>query len=370
MHSQLFRGLLYLVWYQVAAEDTRAVKYVPKYDEVCTNECSDTDPRYWCGKHKEDPAGRLMRCVQYTRYGDICVAECGGKEKKYNWCLTNSIKIGDGVGEGYWWEYCSLVGYTIKKAECVDECARHGERYWWCHISKVDTSAWDYCSPPGLVKPVQYTVNGDECISECRQHGENYHWCTKSMDYCNEDSCDWDWDYCSLDEDHTRYNYKCTEKCDKKGTSYYWCNKEGGSWDYCSPAAKLGVHKSDHVELTRYGVKCRDVCGLKGENYYWCTQHGGDYNNWWDYCSPNPITTINQGKCKDECDSRGSSYYWCSTDSGWDYCSPEYIPGGFQGHETVTSAKLFTALIIGAVFVGAFMLCIVGIVCLKRVSGS
>merc|ERR1719206_1569629 len=154
------------------------------------------------------------------------------------------------------------------------------------------------------------------------------------MDYCNEDSCDWDWDYCSLDEDHTRYNYKCTEKCEKKGTSYYWCNKEGGSWDYCSPSAKLGVHKSDHVELTRYGVKCRDVCGLKGENYYWCTQHGGDYNNWWDYCSP------------------------------------EYTPGGFQGHETVTSTKLLTALIIGAVFVGAFMLCIVGIVCLKRVSGA
>merc|ERR1712013_693870 len=242
----------------------------------------------------------MGRCVQYTRYGEICVAECGGKEKKYNWCLTNSIKIGDGVGEGYWWEYCSLVGYTIKKTECVDECARHGERYWWCH---------------------------------------------------------------------TRYNYKCIERCEKKGTSYYWCNKEGGSWDYCSPSAKLGVHKSDHVELTRYGVKCRDVCGLKGENYYWCTQHGGDYNNWWDYCSPRPTTTINQGTCKDECDKRGSSYYWCSTDTGWDYCSPEYTPGGFQGHETVTSTTLMTALIIGAVFVGAFLLCIVGIVCLKRVSG-
>lgn len=344
----------------VSATTSDVGGYTPTYDDLCTNECSETDPRYWCGEHKEDSGGRVMRCVQYTRYGEVCVAECGGKEKKYNWCITNDVKIGTGVGQGHWWEYCSLVGYTIKKAPCKDDCGLRGENYFWCHTDDT-LSAWDYCSPPGLVKPVQYTVRGDECISECRQHGKNYHWCTKSLDYCTEDSCDWDWDYCSLDGDHTRYNYKCKEKCDKKGTSYYWCNQEGGSWDYCSPSPKLGVHKSDHVELTRYGVKCRDVCSLKGENYYWCSQHGGDNQNWWDYCSPQSDTTINQGKCKDECEMRGSSYFWCNTESSWDYCSPKYVPGEFQGHETVDGVNKFKlGLIMGLAFFGFF----IGLTCL------
>eukprot|EP00091_Calanus_sinicus_P000710 TRINITY_DN10645_c0_g1_i1.p1 TRINITY_DN10645_c0_g1~~TRINITY_DN10645_c0_g1_i1.p1 ORF type:complete len:204 (+),score=39.89 TRINITY_DN10645_c0_g1_i1:28-612(+) len=159
----------------------------------------------------------------------------------------------------------------------------------------------------------------------------------KSLDYCDEESCDDDWDYCSLDEHHTRYNYKCKEPCSRKGTSYYWCNQEGGSWEYCSPSPKLGIHVSDHVELTRYGVKCRDICGLKGEDYYWCTQHGGSVYSWWDYCSPNPNTTINQGQCKDECATRGSSYFWCHTESSWDYCSAAYVPGTGLGYESVTA---------------------------------
>jgi len=340
---------------------TNTGHYVPRYDEVCTNECSETDPRYWCGKNKEDAAGHVMRCVQYTRYGEICVAECGGKEKKYNWCPTNALRIanqGFQLGEGIWWEYCSLVGYTVKKEPCIDECGLNGERYFWCHTDKDHTSKWDYCSPPGLVKPVQYTVNLDECISECRQQGENYHWCTKSMDYCSEEGrCDWSWDYCSMDGDHSRYNYKCKEKCGNKGTSYYWCELENGGWDYCSPSAQLGVHKSDHVELTRYGIKCRDVCGLKGEKYYWCSQHGGDKQNWWDYCSPNQTITRYQEKCKDECTNTDnfffSNFYWCHTDSSWDYCSPLYVPGGFEGHETVITTKLVTRVLImlgGSIF--------------------
>jgi len=315
---------------------TTLVQYIPMHDDLCTNECSDTDPRYWCGNHKEDPAGRVMRCVQYTRYGEICVAECGGR-KKYNWCLTNALKL----SEGDWWDYCSLVGYTINKDPCVDECGRQGEKYWWCHTSKDDTSAWDYCSPPGLVKPVQYTVRGDQCISECRQHGENYHWCTKSMDYCDEDSCDDDWDYCSLDQLHTRYNYQCREPCSRQGgTNYYWCYQEDGSWEYCSPVPQLGVHISDHVELTRYGVKCRDKCGLKGEDYYWCTKHGGSLSSWWDYCSPSPNITINQGACKDNCSTRGSNYFWCHTDDTWDYCSPLY-EGGLS-YESVAAKATYS----------------------------
>merc|ERR1719228_2912681 len=105
--------------------------YSPRQNDTCTNECSETDSRYWCGGVKEDSTGRVMRCVQYTRYGQTCVAECGGK-KTYNWCLTNA--------------------YTLDDEE------------WW-----------DYCSPTGLVKPVQLTVRGAPCISECRQEGQNYH---------------------------------------------------------------------------------------------------------------------------------------------------------------------------------------------------
>ena len=89
---------------------TNVAQYVPQHDDLCTNECSETDPRYWCGGYKEDATGRVMRCVQYTKRGQTCVAECGGK-KKYNWCLTNHHSL----SEGDWWDYCSLVGFTINK---------------------------------------------------------------------------------------------------------------------------------------------------------------------------------------------------------------------------------------------------------------
>jgi len=357
-------GLVSLLWVILtvtfvceSADLSESIVYVPAYDDVCTNECKDSDPRYWCGTHKEDAAGRVMRCVQFTRYGEICVDECGGKERNYNWCLLNAVKIkNQNGGEGNWWDYCSLVGYTIKRQPCIDECGLHGENYFWCNTGE---GSWDYCSPPGLVKPVQYTINGAECISECRQHGENYHWCRRSQEYCDEEHCDWDWDYCSLDQHHTRYNYKCKNPCDNKGTSYYWCDKEGGSWDYCSPSPRLGEHKSAHVELTRYGIKCRDVCSQKGENYYWCSQHGGERYGWWDYCSPNPQTTINLGQCTDECEQRGSSYFWCHTEKSWDYCSPKYDPEHFEGHEYLTYNYTRTALILGGFILFAPIICFI-----------
>ena len=88
-----------------------------------------------------------------------------------------------------------------------------------------------------------------------------------------------------------------------------------GGWDYCSPAAELGVHKSDHVELTRHGVKCRDVCSLKGYSYFWCTQYGGEFGRFeWDYCSPDNLTTINQvhnqtGKLQHRISCSGKMYW-------------------------------------------------------------
>merc|ERR1711872_340058 len=301
--------------------------YSPRHDDVCTIECSETDSRYWCGGVKEDSTGRVMRCVQYTQKGQTCVAECGGKKKKYNWCLTNAYHL----SEGDWWDYCSLVGYTINKAPCTDECEQRGENYFWCHTNK--DGDWDYCSPPGLVKPVQFTVKGVPCISECRQEGENYHWCYRSKTHCTDDSCDEDWDYCSLDDQHTRYNHQCDGPCSSKGENYYWC-KQGSSWEYCSPTPKIGVHFSENIELTIYGIKCRDKCGLKGEDYYWCSVYGRGYTlNHWGYCSPDPATTRYKGKkCKDACESRGKSYYWCNTDSSWEYCSPAYKIGmvGFE----------------------------------------
>ena len=92
------RTLASVLCASVSASTSNVSEYIPTYDDLCTNECSETDPRYWCGEHKEDSSGPVMR---YSRYGEVCVAECGGKEKKYNWCLTNDVKIGTGVGQGY-----------------------------------------------------------------------------------------------------------------------------------------------------------------------------------------------------------------------------------------------------------------------------
>jgi len=295
--------------------------YMPQAGDVCSNGCSTSDPQAWCGLYKEDITGRLLRCAEFTRYDQICVDECRSKGESYTWCLTNTYSL----SSEEWWEYCSLSGLTINKETCTDKCAKHGKSYFWCHTS----SSWDYCSPPGVVVPVQYTRKGVLCLTECRQEDENYHWCRKSLNYCSDDSCDEDWDYCSLDEDHDRFNYKCKEKCNaKEGTDYYWCYREleEEKWEYCSPKYELGVHLSDHVEVTRYGERCRNICGLKGEDYYWCNQWGDDVSDYWDYCSP-PNTTIKGEKCKDQCGKKGNSYFWCKTDSSWDYCSPVFIPG-------------------------------------------
>ena len=59
------------------------------------------------------------------------------------------------LNEGDWWDYCFLVGYTVNKVVCVDECVRYGRQsYWSCFTSKEDTFLWGKCSPPGKVKPV------------------------------------------------------------------------------------------------------------------------------------------------------------------------------------------------------------------------
>ena len=85
-----------------------------------------------------------------------------------------------------------------------------------------------------------------------------------------------------------------------------------------------------------YGVKCRDKCALKGEDYYWCEVYGRSHYNYWDFCSPDPSTTINQERCRDACEARGKSYYWCHTGSNWDYCSPAFTVG-MLGFESVTA---------------------------------
>merc|ERR1712211_62004 len=54
----------------------------------------------------------------------------------------------------------------------------------------------------------------------------NYYWCRHSGDGS--------WDYCSLDEKHTRYGEDCTSACTNEGKDYFWCDTADG-WDYCSP---------------------------------------------------------------------------------------------------------------------------------------
>ena len=341
--------------------------YAPEKNDECTNECSPTNPYYWCGNLRLDTTGQVSRCRQYTYQGSVCVDECGGKGKSYDWCLTNAHTL-----ERYdWWDYCSLLGHTINKEPCVDECSARGESYYWCHTSKREKTKWDYCSPMGDVKPVQMTIKGAVCKSECGLHGESYYWCRKSMSYCDYNSCisdcyneEWckthghycvgetdcreqceeysnlcddDWDYCSLDEQHTRYYQPCEGPCAKKGKDYYWCNKKGGSWDYCSPQARFGVHFSEKTQLTIYGVKCRDICGTGSNDYYWCKVYGRSHWNTWDYCSPHRYKTRYGERCKDACASKGKSYYWCYTDSSWDYCSPDYKEG-MVGYESLTAA--------------------------------
>lgn len=308
-------------------------QYIARQGDMCTNQCSKSDPDAWCGVYKEDSDGNLLRCAEFTRYGDVCVDECGSSgatwySKGSNWCLTNIYTL----ETRKYTENCALPGYTINREPCKDRCDTYSESYYWCHTEK----SWDYCSPPGRVVPVQHTYQGALCLTECAQRGKNYRWCYKSRRYCDEvcdeknncrEDCDSNWDYCSEDENHDRYNYKCKEPCSRKGSSYYWCDKEvEGGWDYCSPKFRLGVQYSDHVEVTRYGRRCRDKCSLGGEKYYWCKMYGVHRNSYWEYCSPQKRTIYGE-RCNDQCAKRGSSYFWCKTDSSWDYCSPEFVPG-------------------------------------------
>ena len=108
---------------------------------------------------------------------------------------------------------------------------------------------------------------------------------------------------------------------------------------------KIGVYFSDNIELTIYGVKCQDICALYGKDYYYCSVYGRSSLNYWDYCSPNPKTTINKGKCKDECASRGKSYYW-------DYCSPTYVPGmvGFGSVHAGSDMVMHQNVLVTAMF--------------------
>ena len=313
---------------------TTTVAPVAKYNDVCTNECSGTDPNYWCGVHKSDSSGKAMRCVQYTVYGRICVGECAQKSEHYYWCLTNDVKM-TGRGSDNWWDHCSLEGSTTNKKQCTDSCGKRGEKYFWCHTSTTDTSEWDYCSPKGRVKPIQNTVKGSLCISECAKKSKKYYWCYMSYT-CNSKNCADNWDYCSPDAYHTRYNEKCKRRCSKGGQSYYWCYKDDENWDYCSPKVKLGADVSEQVELTIYGVKCMRKCGQYGKKYYWCRQQGGSQQDWWDYCSPSSKKTITNDQCKDSCLERGSSYFWCHTSQSWDYCSPASVHGGSRQWESRT----------------------------------
>ena len=47
--------------------------YVPEKNDECTNECSPTNPYYWCGNLRLDSRGQVSRCRQYTYQGSVCV---------------------------------------------------------------------------------------------------------------------------------------------------------------------------------------------------------------------------------------------------------------------------------------------------------
>merc|ERR1712032_1455910 len=103
---------------------------------------------------------------------------------------------------------------------CPSICERKTEDYWWCRDNDQDSSSWDYCSPPGQVRPVQYTMHGHACLGLCDQHGENYWWCPKSRRWAGTDSQaedEW-WDYCSPSKHRTRYNEPCREPCASRAT--------------------------------------------------------------------------------------------------------------------------------------------------------
>merc|ERR1711971_986936 len=203
--------------------------------DPCTNECQPGNPLAWCGKRRFDPAGRVVRCVQGTKYGLECVDSCTAKNESYFWCWTNAQNV---VAD--YWEKCGTSkgdqSYTVKGVPCQSGCEMKRksltEYYWWCSDNDQDPSSWDYCSPPGQVRPLQYTMHGHACLGLCDQHGENYWCCTASS-----------WDYCSpepdiVQETRTKSGFLCNGICDKMSSSYFFCEMKmttGWSWwDYCT----------------------------------------------------------------------------------------------------------------------------------------
>jgi len=267
--------------------------------DLCTNECQPGDPLAWCGERRFDQAGRVVRCVQGSKHGLECVDSCTAKNESYFWCWTNAQNV---VSD--YWEKCGTSkgdqSFTVKGVPCQSGCEMKTktvtEDYWWCRDDDQDPSSWDYCSPPGQVRPVQYTRHGHACLGTCAQHGENYWWCSKSRrwagtaagicetkkDICTEGQAEdeW-WEYCSPSKHRTRYNEPCREPCASRGESYFWCYT-ASSWDYCSPEPDI-VQET----RTRSGLTCNGICDKMSSSYFFCETKmaTGWTGSWWDYCS-------------------------------------------------------------------------------------
>jgi len=250
----------------------------------CSNRCN-IGATGWCGeRRKNSSTGAVQRCADRTRYGQSCASACGKGEKDYHWCWVGWHLEDD-------WEYCAPEGETRYGVACLGECAKNGTSYWWCYTDEA-SEEWEYCSPPGEVLDTAYTVNGQDCIGECATQGEDYWWCKKSprtqVNNGKTNARDADWDYCSPNPQHTRYNKTCSDACESRGEKYYWCNV-GSSWDYCSPAVET-VEKV----IAKGGGQCVGKCDSLDENYTWCHVINVDGEAglstsstrqfYWDYC--------------------------------------------------------------------------------------
>jgi len=254
--------------------------------DPCTNECQPGDPYSWCGERRYDPAGQVVRCVQGSRYGQECVDSCSAKNENYFWCWTNA----HANGQSDYWKKCGTSkgdqSYTVKGVPCRNICEMKestlSNNYWWCRDDDQDPDSWDYCSPPGQVRPVEYTIYGHACLGLCAQQGENYWWCSKSPRWPETDSQSEDswWDYCSPSKHKTRYNEACREPCASRGESYFWCYT-ATSWDYCSPEPEI-VQET----RTKDGYTCNGICDKMSSSYYFCEHKmaTGMMRSWWDYC--------------------------------------------------------------------------------------
>jgi len=267
------------------------------HGDPCTNQCQQGNPENWCGERRRGPDGRVMRCVEGSRTGQVCVDSCSAKDEDYFWCWTNAHKWGQPWSKlgDHWWNKCGVTDHTVRGKPCVGPCGQQGERYWWCRDDAQSSSSWDYCSPTGEVRPVGYTVRGHACLGECAQHGENYWWCSKSTrwgkakknrkgEWVMKSGTDYWWDYCSPSKTRTRYNIACTSDCVSDGEKYFWCYTGGSKWDYCSP------EPSSTEEITsKGGWTCNGVCSKMASSYDFCEIRGKASffeKSWWDFCTP------------------------------------------------------------------------------------